>query len=66
MMGKIPQDVRHLFIPSFAERVFQEQILNLKSLRTLIISSYSKKSMNTEDFRSIFLENGLSSGNQES
>ncbi|TVU24113.1 hypothetical protein EJB05_26511 [Eragrostis curvula] len=51
MVGKIPQDVRHLFIVSYDERVFQEQVLNLKSLRTIIISSSTRKRMNSEDFR---------------
>ncbi|CAL4979397.1 unnamed protein product [Urochloa decumbens] len=53
MVGKIPKDVQHLFILSYDERVFQEEILSLKSLRTLIMSSYSNKSMNVEDFRSM-------------
>ncbi|CAL4991167.1 unnamed protein product [Urochloa decumbens] len=53
MVGKIPKDVQHLFILSYDERVFREEILNLKSLRTLIMSSSSNKSMNVEDFRSM-------------
>jgi hypothetical protein len=52
-VGKIPKDVLHLFIESYDdERVFREEILNLKSLRTLIMSS-SNKSMHVEDFRSL-------------
>ncbi|KAF8765886.1 hypothetical protein HU200_008066 [Digitaria exilis] len=53
MVGNIPKDVRHLFILSYDEIVFQEEILNLKSLCTLIMSSSSNKSMNIEDFRSM-------------
>jgi hypothetical protein len=53
MVGKIPKDVQHLFILSYDEMVFREEILNLKSLRTLIMSSCSNKSMDVEDFRSL-------------
>ncbi|TKW01966.2 hypothetical protein SEVIR_8G210033v4 [Setaria viridis] len=52
MVGKIPKDVQHLFILSCDEMVFREEILNLKSLRTLIMSS-TNKSMHVEDFRSM-------------
>ncbi|OEL14415.1 putative disease resistance RPP13-like protein 1 [Dichanthelium oligosanthes] len=52
MVAIIPKDIRHLFIVSYDESVFREEILNMTSLRTLIVSS-SNKSMHVEDFRSM-------------
>ncbi|KAL6654675.1 hypothetical protein ACP70R_008140 [Stipagrostis hirtigluma subsp. patula] len=50
MVGRIPRSVQHLFIQSYDRRVFQEHILNLKNLRTLIMSDSTDK-MTEEDFR---------------
>ncbi|WVZ50287.1 hypothetical protein U9M48_001556 [Paspalum notatum var. saurae] len=36
MVGHVPQDVRHIFIMSYDQRLFEEEILHLKSLRTVI------------------------------
>lgn len=45
----IPQDTRHIFMESYDRTVFEEQILKLKTLRTLFIS-YSTESMTDIDF----------------
>lgn len=40
MTNNVPQDVRHIFVLSYDRQVFEEQILNLKSLRTVIMPRY--------------------------
>ncbi|GJN38399.1 hypothetical protein PR202_gb27435 [Eleusine coracana subsp. coracana] len=40
-VAEIPRDVRHLFIESYDNKVLRDQILKLKTLRTLFMSSGS-------------------------
>ncbi|XP_062182622.1 putative disease resistance protein At3g14460 isoform X2 [Phragmites australis] len=40
MVDRIPQDVRHLCIESYDETVFREQVLKLKTLRTIFVSDW--------------------------
>ncbi|XP_062182618.1 putative disease resistance RPP13-like protein 1 [Phragmites australis] len=52
-VDQIPRDVRHLFI-SYGVRVPTEQILKLRTLRTLIMSGYAEK-MTKEDFERMLM-----------
>lgn len=51
-VGQIPRGVRHLFIDSYYDRVFIENILKLGTLRTLMMSSSARK-MSIDEFESV-------------
>ncbi|RLM69435.1 hypothetical protein C2845_PM17G13480 [Panicum miliaceum] len=54
MVSNIPRDVRHIFVASYDRTVFRKEILNFKSLRTLIMPPSRYHWMHDEDFRCLF------------